>query len=191
MSYNLLREKGDSVSIPQSGKELSEFTEKVKKLSAVLQWRAAVDLDIHAFYRLKSGKSDGHVGFYSKGKVNKSPYIHLDKDMGVGNIQGDNKEVITIGSLVDVDVILIASNIYRIFGFLSKDDNFSRYDGEVKIVTNNSDEIVVPLTTSTPGKWCAIALIDNSDPYCPIITNINEVCQSEPKIDDYLSRINN
>ena len=182
----MLYEQGDSVAIPQSGMELSEFTPGETKIRAILEWNAAVDLDIHAFYRPKNGKQDGHVFFQSKGNKKKSPYIHLDKDMGVGNVGGDNKEVITIGALADVDVILIATNIFRFLGFLSNDDNFGKYDGKIRLITSSSNEVDVPLTSKNPGKWCVIALIDNSDPYSPIVTNINEVTDSEPKIDDYL-----
>jgi len=182
----VLYEQGDSVAIPQSGMELSEFTPGETKIRAILEWNAAVDLDIHAFYRPKNGKQDGHVFFQSKGNKKKSPYIHLDKDMGVGNVGGDNKEVITIGALADVDVILIATNIFRFLGFLSNDDNFGKYDGKIRLITSSSNEVDVPLTSKNPGKWCVIALIDNSDPYSPIVTNINEVTDSEPKIDDYL-----
>ncbi|MBT7035853.1 MAG: TerD family protein [Lentimicrobiaceae bacterium] len=187
MTNNIvLYEQGDSVAIPQSGMELSEFTPGETKIRAILEWNAAVDLDIHAFYRPKNGKQDGHVFFQSKGNKKKSPYIHLDKDMGVGNVGGDNKEVITIGALADVDVILIATNIFRFLGFLSNDDNFGKYDGKIRLITSSSNEVDVPLTSKNPGKWCVIALIDNSDPYSPIVTNINEVTDSEPKIDDYL-----
>ena len=82
--------------------------------------------------------------------------------------------------------ILIATNIFRFFGFLSEGDNFGKYDGKIKLVTSASNEIDVPLTSTIPGRWCVIALIDNSDPYSPIVTNINKVTDAEPKIDDYL-----
>lgn len=186
MSNIVLRKQGDSVAIPQSGMELSEYTPGETKIRAILQWNAAVDLDVHAFFRPKSDGKDGHVFFQSKGSKKKSPYIHLDKDMGVGNVGGDNKEIITIGTLANVECILIATNIFRFLDFLAESDNFGKYDGQIKIVTSASNEINVPLTSKTPGLWCVIALIDNSDPYSPIVTNINKVTDSEPKIDDYL-----
>ncbi len=186
MSNIVLREQGDSVAIPQAGMELSEYTSGETKIRAILQWNAEVDLDIHAFYRPKGGGKDGHVSFQDKGNKKKSPYIHLDKDMGVGNVGGDNQEIITIGTLANVDSILIATNIFRVFGFLSEDDNFGKYDGKIKLITSASNEIDVPLTSKKSGRWCVIALIDNSDPYSPIVTNINKVTDSEPKIDDFL-----
>ncbi len=185
MNNIVLREQGDSVAIPQSGMELSEYKPGETKMRAILKWNAAVDLDIHAFYRLKGSAKDGHVGFNEKGDKKKSPYINLDKDMGVGNVGGDNQEIITIGTLADLDYILIATNIYRTFGFLHN-DNFAQYDGKVNLITNKSNEINVPLTSKTLGRWCVIALIDNIDKYSPIVTNINKVTQNEPKLDDYL-----
>lgn len=186
MPNMVLREQGDSVVIPQAGMELSEYTAGTTKLMAILQWKAAVDLDIHAFYRPKGGDKDGHVGFHSKGDKNRNPYIYLDKDMGVGNVGGENQEIITIGTLAHVDSILIATNIFRFFGFLAGGDNFGKYDGVVRLITNSSNEIEVPLLSIAPGRWCVIALIDNSDPYSPLVTNINKVTDAEPKIDDYL-----
>lgn len=186
MNNIVLRKQGDSVAIPQEGMELSEYTPGETKIRAILEWNAEVDLDIHAFYRPKDGGEDGHVFYYSKGSKKKPPHIHLDKDMGVGNVGGDNREIITIGTLANVESILIATNIYRFFGFLAEGDNFGKYDGKIKLVTSKANEIDVPLTSKAPGRWCVIALIDNSDPYSPIVTNINKVTDSEPKIDDYL-----
>ena len=187
MGNIVLRKQGDSVAIPQTGKELSEYTPGVEKIKAILEWNAAVDLDIHAFYRLKGGKKDGHVYFGDKGRKRKSPHIHLDKDMGVGNVGGDNKEVMAIETLSAVDSVLIATNIFRMFGgIFAEGDNFAKYDGKVKLVTNKFATIEVPLISSKPARWCVIALIDNSDPYAPLVTNVNKVTDSEPKLDDYL-----
>lgn len=186
MSNIALYKEGDSVSIPQIGMKLSEYRPGEIKIRIILHWNAAVDLDIHAFYRPKGNGKDGHIYFQNKGDNNKTPYIHLDKDMGIGNTGGNNQEIITISTLKNVDSILIATNIFRFVGFLAESDNFGKYDGVIKIITDTSSEIHVPLTSKIPGRWCVIALIDNSDPYSPIVTNINKVTNIEPKIDDYL-----
>lgn len=182
----VLANQGESAVIPHNGLNLSEYVAGNTKLRVVLEWNAAVDLDIHAFYRHRAKGNDGHVFFGAKGKKSKKPYIHLDKDMGVGNVGGDNREIITIGALGDVECILIATNIFRLFGFLREDDNFARYDGSVSIITSLDDEVRVPLTSDVAGRWCVIALIDNSSPESPVVTNINKVVREEPKIDDYL-----
>ena len=186
MSNIVLYNQGDSVVIPQQGRDLSEHVLGITKLKAMLNWRAAVDLDIHAFYRLKDTSEDGHVYFLNKGKSNKPPHINLDKDAGVGNAGGDNQEAITIGSLAHVNCILIATNIFRFFG--REDDNFARYDGTVRLATSRGDEVIVPLTSRKPGRWCVIALIDNTDAYAPMVYNINQVTNDEPKLDDYLDK---
>ncbi|MDX8413969.1 MAG: hypothetical protein R8J85_07765 [Mariprofundales bacterium] len=190
MNHNItLWKPNDSVVIPQSGMELSEYISGTKKLKAILQWNAAVDLDLHAFYRPKDEGEDGHIFFGDKGKKKHSPYIHLDKDMGVGDVGGNNHEKISIGALADVECILIATNIFRFFECFSGSDTFGKYDGKVKISTClSNNEIHVPLTSNCRGHWCTIALIDNTDPYSPIISNINKVTNDEPKIDDYLDQ---
>ncbi len=189
MPNTVLANQGDSAVIPHNGLNLSEYVAGKTKLRAALKWNAAVDLDIHVCYRPKDGGKDGHVSFLSKGKKNRKPYIHLGKDMGVGNVGGDNREIITIGSLGQVERILIATNIFRFFGSLAKDDNFARYDSSVSIITSLNDEIEVPLTSDEPGRWCVIALIDNSEPESPIVMNINKIVKEEPKIDDYLDDV--
>lgn len=71
--------------------------------------------------------------------------------MGAGNVGGDNQEIITIGTLANVDSILIATNIFKFFGFLAEDENFGKYDGKIKLITSTSNEIDVPLTSKTLG----------------------------------------
>ena len=182
MSNIVLRKQGDSAVIPQIGSELSEYIPGIKRIKAVLEWRSAVDLDIHAFYRLKKRMISGHVYFAAKGNPEKSPYIHLDEDMGIGNVAGRNREIITIGTLADVESVLIATNIYS----SPKGNVFARYGGRVRLITSKSDTIEVPLTSPKPASWCVIALIDNSDPYSPLVTNINKVTDDVPRLDDYL-----
>ncbi len=60
---------------------------KTSDILAKLTWTDKVDLDLHAFVITKSGNFK-HIYFGSKGNTNKSPYIQLDKDSGVGGIGG-------------------------------------------------------------------------------------------------------
>ncbi|MFF2447977.1 hypothetical protein ACFVSW_12845 [Neobacillus sp. NPDC058068] len=89
-----------------------------------------------------------------------------------------------IKKLQDVEKLIIATHIFRIFGFLKKEDNFAKYDGRVLIKTNNGDDIEVPLTSTTPGRWCIITKIDNSNSTDPKVININHVQSSEPTVND-------
>ncbi|WP_042355630.1 TerD family protein [Bacillus rubiinfantis] len=170
-----LKKPGDSISLRK--------TAKIENIHVKLTWTKGVDLDLHAFYTTKQGKF-GHIFFGNKGKLTNAPYIALDKDSGVGNTAGNNEENLVIKTLEDVDKIIIATNIFRFLGFLKKEDNFAKYDGRVLIKTNNGDDIEVPLTSTTPGRWCIITKIDNSNPSDPKVININHVQSSEPTINN-------
>jgi tellurite resistance protein TerA len=157
---------------------------KSAQIGAKLTWTKPVDLDLHAFYKTKEGLF-GHVYYDNKGNLYQPPCIQLDTDAGVDDTGGDNEENLTIKSLAHVESVLIATNIYRRFGFLSFGDNFAKYDGRVVIETNGGDHIEVPLDSEKVGKWCVIAKIDNSDPSEPYAININQVQKSEPSLEDF------
>ncbi len=167
----ILKQKGDS----------TEIAQKLTRIQVQMTWTKGVDLDLHAFYRTKTGKT-GQIYFADKGNLAKFPFIELDQDAGVGNTSGKNEENLVITSLEQMDLILIATNIFRFFGFLSKGENFARYDGKVSLKTDASDHIEVPLTSNEIGKWCVIAAIDNSNPASPKVININRVQKSEPDL---------
>lgn len=170
----ILKQKGDS----------TEIAKKLTKIQVKMTWTKGVDLDLHAFYRTKDGKTN-EVYFANKGSLEKFPFIALDQDSGVGNSAGNNEENLIITSLENMDLILIATNIFRFFGFLSKGDNFARYDGKIFLTTNAGDNIEIPLTSNEIGKWCVIAAIDNSNPNSPKVININRVQKSEPDLDTF------
>ena len=152
---------------------------RLENVKVTLAWTAKVDLDLHAFYRLKNGKT-GQVFFGSKGALEKAPFIKLDKDMGVGNTGGDNKETLLIGDLSQIECIIFATNIFRFFG--RGRENFSRYDGRV-ILTTSLGEVTVPLTSETPGSWAVIAKVENK--HQPVITNINQILERQPELKDF------
>ena len=166
-----LQKKGDAAEIRLKSKTAST-------VHAKLTWKQAVDLDLHAFYKTKSGQF-GHIYFGNKGDANKEPHIALDQDAGVGNRAGDNEENIRIGNLDRLSSVLIATNIFRFFGFLSKGECFAKYDGKVIVETDTGDSIEVPLTSEERGRWCLIAKIDNTGA-APKVININAVQKDEP-----------
>ena len=125
------------------------------------------------------GGGDGHILFSSKGNLNKSPWIRLDQDSGVGDVGGDNEENMTFTNLDALDCAIIVANIY------GKKTNFARYDGRVT-VKGGGREIEVPLTETRKGSWCIVALIDNRDG-TPKLLNVNKTVSSQPKLDDYLN----
>lgn len=160
----------------------------IESVAATLKWTTAVDLDLHAFVGTKKGKFE-HYYFGNKGSLKKSPYIELDGDEGVGNTAGDNQEQIKVATLDHVEYIFFACNIFRFFGFLNSGDNFSKYDGQVIVVTNAGDNIRVPMTSTTPGKWCLIAGIVNKNG-APVVVNVNTVMTTEPSERDLLALAN-
>lgn len=154
------------------------------KIQAKLIWTKPVDLDLHAFYKTKEGLF-GHIYYDNLGSFYEPPCIKLDADAGVDDTGGDNEENIEIKSLSHIEAVLIATNIYRKFGFFSLGDNFAKYDGKVILETDLGDHIEVPLDSEEKGKWCVIAKIDNSNPSDPHVININKVQKSEPSIKDF------
>lgn len=170
----VLKKKGDSI----------ELSKRFTNVDIKLNWTKSVDLDLHAFYKIKSG-AFGHISFVQKGSLNKPPCILLDKDAGVGATAGNNRENIKIATLAHVDYVLIAANIFRFLGFLSPGDSFSKYDGKVVVKTDGGDHIEVPLVSEEIGKWCVIAKIDNSNPNSPKVINVNKVQQKEPSLNEF------
>ncbi|BDA67612.1 hypothetical protein RIVM261_069960 [Rivularia sp. IAM M-261] len=170
----ILKKKGDSI----------ELSKKFTNVDIKLSWTKSVDLDLHAFYKLKNG-TFGHVSYINKGSLNQAPCILLDKDAGVGNTPGNNQENIKIATLSHVDYVLIATNIFRFLGFLSAGDSFAKYDGKVTVKTDAGDHIEVPLISEEIGKWCVITKIDNSNLSTPKVININKVQKSEPTLNEF------
>jgi tellurite resistance protein TerA len=174
LSKIVLEKKGQSTGI-----NLVKNDQGFSEIKVKLTWTKGVDLDLYAFYKTRAGNFD-KVYFANKGSLHSHPYIYLDRDAGVGNTAGQNEENLTITRMDDLDYILISVNIFRFFGFMSKGDNFARYDGRVNLQTNDGHSIEVPLISEETGKWCVIAKIDNTNPREPKVININQVSKSEP-----------
>jgi tellurite resistance protein TerA len=177
-----LKQKGEVAYIP------------VKDLVATLSWTAAVDLDLHAFYRAKDSvkpqkgflgiggvkpRQEGQVYYMSKGNLNKFPWISLDQDSGVGDVGGTNEENLRIAKLDELDHIIIVANIFN-----KPNANFASYDGRVTLRASGQ-EFEVPLTATTGGSWCVIAHIDNTDAMGAKLTNINKVQSGSPTVREY------
>lgn len=145
----------------------------ITRINIKLQWTAAVDLDLHAFFRTKNGE-EKHVYFGNKSEV----HICLDTDAGVGNRGGQNEENLTITSLGGFEEILFATMIFP------KEGSYADYDGRVAVQTNNGDDIVVPLTSRERADWCVIAKLTNAA-NGPTVANINRVTDAVPDVDNF------
>ena len=148
------------------------------QILAKLTWTDKVDLDLHAFIITKSGKFE-HIFFSNKGEIEKTPYVKLDKDAGVGAAGGDNEENISVGKIDDIEILVFATHIFRFFPFLRFGDNFSKYNGKVVVKSNSGDVIAVPMNSKEKGRWCLIAGIINNAGGVNVF-NINRVEQKEP-----------
>lgn len=152
---------------------LSRAFERDERVAAVLRWTAAVDLDLHAFGVACDGTFH-HVYFASRGKADATPYVSLDRDMGIGRTAGDNREEIGVHRLREYRTIVFATKIYS----PDRGDNFARYDGKVDVRAGDNT-IRVPLTSSEPGSWALIAaiLVIQS---VPVVVNLNVILPGEP-----------
>jgi|SaaInl8_200m_RNA_FD_contig_123_8634_length_3055_multi_8_in_0_out_2_3 tellurite resistance protein TerA len=163
---------------------------------ATLRWKAAVDLDLHCFYRFRgetqpsspkilkrlfssNNAGEGHIYFSKRGSKTNSPWIFLDEDAGVGDVGGDNEENLYFTQMDQIEHALIAANIYN-----KPKANFSDYDGMV-IVRAAGREVEVPLTETQTGSWCIIAGIDNSSGI-PQLINVNKTQRNQPSISQFL-----
>jgi uncharacterized protein involved in tellurium resistance len=146
----------------------------ITKINVKLQWTAAVDLDLHAFYSSSASRGN-HIYFGNKD----GPRIQLDRDAGVGDISGHNEENITITSLADFHDILFATKIFQ------KGGCFADYDGRVTVQTNNGDDITVPLSARERADWCVIAKMTNHSGQGPTVSNLNRVTGDEPNVDSF------
>ncbi|MBX7135041.1 MAG: hypothetical protein K1X67_20440 [Fimbriimonadaceae bacterium] len=154
-----LESVGDSAKLDTS----SPITEvKVR-----LEWKAAVDLDLSAYYTTKAGDTGAVDYTYKSG-----PNMHLDNDAGVGDLGGQNEENISITSLDNYKEIWFATKIF------SKGGSYSDYDGRVTVQTNNGDVIQVPLTSKEVKPYLVIAKLTNGQDG-PTITNLNDAVDCE------------
>jgi tellurite resistance protein TerA len=187
MSSNriFLEKKGDTTRIP------------LQNLHVKLKWTAPVDLDLHAYFRLRSdapkqkvglfkrllgagsGKpgSVGHVYYGFRGCIDKYPWIKLDQDAGIEDIAGDNEENMQFSDLTYHEHIFIVANIYD-----KPNANFASYDGKV-IVYYDSNEVEIQLTENKTGSYCIIAHVSNVDNQA-YLANINRVQRSEPQLNE-------
>ncbi len=150
----------------------------VKQLLVKLQWQAAVDLDLMAFYKTKDGRTGGiystNYAGGSQGDLNAFPFIELSGDAGVGAAGGSNEETLRISKLDNMaEVYICALNFTDASS--GKNSPFSNYDGRVEILDDTGKSYVVPLDSRDKGMVAVIAKIDNTDFMGAKLINENNV----------------
>lgn len=139
-----------------------------------LEWREAVDLDLHAFCQ-HDHDDDLHVYFANK----TGPGIELDRDAGVGDRGGDNFENIVISRLGPFKKILFATKIFR------KGGSYSDYDARIVLVADGYQTVTVPLTARETADWCVIAVLERDSRRNHTVRNVNRVTMRTPDLADY------
>jgi uncharacterized protein involved in tellurium resistance len=158
-----------SVVLAVGESSLLDVSKPIQHMNVKLNWTAPLDLDLHAFVKLKSGGIE-LVNFANKA----SGFVRLDYDAGIGDEGGQNEENIYISSIENMDEVLFATKIF------SKGGSFADYDGEIVLTTSNGEKKIVPLSATQQADWCIIAKLDNSKPAAPKVVNINKVNDAEP-----------
>jgi uncharacterized protein involved in tellurium resistance len=161
-----LKQKGQEAFIP------------IKQLLVKLRWRAAVDLDLMAFYKTKDGRAGGvyssNYAGGSLGDLNAFPFIQLSGDAGVGGSGGDNEETLRITKLDQMDVVYICALNFS-DASAGKNTAFSAYDGHIEIHDDQGGSVGVPLDARETGTLAIIAKIDNTSFMGPRLINENRI----------------
>lgn len=133
----------------------------VKQLLVAMKWTTAADFDVGAYWEAKDGKK-GLVYFNEKGSLNAFPFIRAEKDAGVGDRGGDNREQMTIAKIPAemAKVHLIAWD----YGSVRRGQaaRFTGSDLKLEIVEENGEKHEVTLATGEAGNVLHFATIDNT-----------------------------
>lgn len=158
------------MSTSELGNELLELGSQnhmmVSELTVTLSWTAAVDLDLMAFYKTKSGKTGGvYSEMYSdggQGSLNSFPFMQLDQDAGVSEQAGESTETLKIKSLDDISELhLVAVNFSD--AAYNKESAFANFDGRVIIENENGERFTVVLASKDSGSAALFATIEHTN----------------------------
>ena len=133
-----------------------------KQLKVSLIWTSAVDLDLMAFYKTKTGQTGGvysnNYAGGSLGDLNNFPFMQLSGDEGVGATGGDNREEMRIFNLDQIEELYICA---LNFTDASQGNNkvFADYDARVEVMTDQGDTHTVSLDSSTTGTVAVLCKI--------------------------------
>ena len=151
-----------------------DTSKPLENIRVRMDWTLGVTfLDIYAYYRVK-GRGIPEKVYWAERHNDDGIYLSADPSLAAHNKSFD----MTMDKLNHFDELLIAANIFNGNG----EERWSDYDGQVVVETNNGDRVTVRLTAQEVGEWCIIARIDNKNPNCPQVININRVSECEPTV---------
>lgn len=167
---NLISQRGDSRSVMFA-----------QELTVTLSWHAAVDLDLMAFYKTKSGEVGGvYSSMYAAGgdgDLRAFPYMKLDQDAGVGAQGGgdEKRETLKIKSLDEIaELYLVAVNFTD--ASKNKSSEFASFDGRVNVSNEKGEEINVVLASRDQGSAAVFARIEHTNALIgPVLHNESRV----------------
>lgn len=137
------------------------------EVKVTMSWETSIDLDLHCI-------ADGeHIYFGHK----RGRYATLDKDAGVGNRGGRNKETLRLKEFSEVKNALFYVKNY------GGNEPFGKYKARLNLeFVGNPTEI--DMNDGAKGRYFAIAAIRNGQ-----LVSINKTVDHEPrmaKVDEYL-----
>ena len=145
-----------------AGKGASAAIESIKQLLVTMKWTSAVDFDLFALWKAKDG-TKGIVYFSDMGNLNAKPFMKLDKDAGVGDTGGDNKETMRIEDLSTMERVHIGCWDYgAVQGGTAA--RFAGSDLKITIMAQSGEKNDVPIVADAMGNVILLAEIDNSSP---------------------------
>ena len=146
----------------------------VQELVVTLRWRAAVDLDLVAFYVTKEGQtggvfSDNYMGG-DLGDLHRAPFMRLSGDELEGGGDVDSEEELVIKRLDHIqELYLLAINYTD--ATQNNATPFSSYDGHVEVKTHRGERFTVPLNDTSSGCVALVCKIVNQPITGPQLIN--------------------
>uniref|UniRef100_A0A6M3IZS6 Uncharacterized protein n=1 Tax=viral metagenome TaxID=1070528 RepID=A0A6M3IZS6_9ZZZZ len=140
-----------------------------------MTWTSEIDFDLAALTEMKSGEPQFFY-FGNRGMIDKSPYIALDHDAGVGDKEdvGGNQEILRIDKLNDVKKVHLFCWDYKEVQ-QGGHARFHESDIKIAITENNETEHTVSLDSVEIGNVVLLATIDNTDPSGARFVNRSEI----------------
>jgi tellurite resistance protein TerA len=137
----------------------------VDQLTVTLSWLGAVDLDLVAFYRTKSGDmggvfSENYMGG-SLGNLQQFPYMQLSGDALESEGNQRSEEILKVSHLNEIDQLYILA-LNHTHALTKQSTAFDQYDVQVKVNTHK-ESFMVPLSPYTQGVVALICRIDNNN----------------------------